>query len=51
MYWGDEMMGGARGTYGEQRNAYRVWVRKPEVKRRLGRPCLIVEDNIKMGLK
>jgi len=51
IYWNGGMMGGARGTYGEQRNAYRVWVRKPEAKRRLGRPSLIWEDNIKMALK
>jgi hypothetical protein len=45
------MMGGARGTYGEQRNSSRVWVRKPEAKRRLGRRSLIWEDNIKVDLK
>jgi hypothetical protein len=44
-------MGGARGTYGEKRNACRFWVSKPEANRRLGRPSLIWEDNIKMGLK
>jgi len=35
----------------EQRNACRVWVRKPETKRRLGRLSLIWEDNIKLNLK
>jgi hypothetical protein len=45
------MMGGARGTFGEQRNSYRVWVRRPEAKRRLGKPSLIWGVNIKMGFK
>jgi hypothetical protein len=31
-------MGGACGTHGEKRNAYRVLVGKHEVKRSLGRP-------------
>ena len=43
-------MGGTRGTYGEQTNAYRVWVRKPEAKRQLGRSSLIWEYNIETGL-
>ena len=46
-----EMMGGACGTYGVQRNAYRFRVKKPEAKRRLGRRSLIWEDSIKMDLK
>ena len=33
------------------RNAYRVLVEKPEGKRRLGRPILRWEDNIKMDLR
>jgi hypothetical protein len=33
------------------KNAYKILVRKPEVKRPLGRPRHIWEDNIKMGLK
>ena len=36
---------------GERRGVYRVLVRKPEGKRQLGRPRLIWEDNIKMGLQ
>jgi len=31
-------MGGARGTHGEKRNAYRILVGKHEVRRSLGRP-------------
>jgi len=31
-------MGGARGTHGEKRNAWRVLVGKHEIKRALGRP-------------
>ena len=33
------------------RNAYRVLVGKPEIKRPLGRPRCIWENNIKMDLK
>jgi hypothetical protein len=40
-------MGGAYGTYGENRNAYRVLVRKHEAKRRMGRHSNKWEDNIK----
>jgi len=36
---------------GEKRGVYRVLVEKPEVKRRLGRPRLRWEDNIKMNIK
>jgi len=36
---------------GERRGVYRVWVRKPEGKRPLGRPRLSLEDNIKMDLQ
>jgi hypothetical protein len=33
-----------------KRNVYRLWVRKPEGKRPLGRPRRSWIDNIKMGL-
>jgi hypothetical protein len=36
---------------GERRGVYRVLVRKPEVKRPLGRPKRSWEDNIKMDLQ
>jgi hypothetical protein len=36
---------------GEQRNAYRVLVGKPDGTRRLGRPRRRREDNIKMDLR
>jgi hypothetical protein len=36
---------------GERRGAYRVLVKKPEVKRPLGRPRRKWEDNIKMDLQ
>jgi hypothetical protein len=43
-------MGGACSTNGgENRNAYRILVGKPEGKRPLGRPRW--EDNIKMDLR
>jgi hypothetical protein len=35
----------------EKRNAYRVWVRKPERKRALGRPRSRWENNIKIDIK
>jgi hypothetical protein len=35
---------------GEKRNAYRLWVGKPEGKRLLGRPRRRCVDNIKMDL-
>jgi hypothetical protein len=44
-------MGGACGTYGENRNSYRVVVNKPEGKRPLGRPSREWEQNIKHYLK
>jgi hypothetical protein len=44
-------MGGACGTYGENRNAFRVVVRNPEGKRPLGRPSREWEQNIKNYLK
>jgi hypothetical protein len=36
---------------GEMRNAYRIWVGKPEGKRLLGRPRRRWVDNIKMDLR
>jgi hypothetical protein len=36
---------------GEKRNAYRIFVRKPEGNRPLGRPRRRCVDNIKMNLK
>jgi hypothetical protein len=36
---------------GEERNAYKVLVGKPEVQKQLLRPRLRSEDNIKMDLK
>jgi hypothetical protein len=36
---------------GEERSVYRVLVKKPEVKRPLGRPRRRWEDNIKMDLQ
>jgi hypothetical protein len=36
---------------GERRDAYRVVVGKPEVKRPLGRPRRRWEDNVKMDIK
>jgi hypothetical protein len=44
-------MGRACSTHGEKRNAYRILVRKPEEKRRLGRPSRRWEHNIKIDLK
>jgi hypothetical protein len=44
-------MGGAYSTNGEKRNAYRIWVGKPERKRPLGRPRRRWEDNIRMDLR
>jgi hypothetical protein len=36
---------------GGKRNAYRIWVGKPEGKRPLGRPRRRWEDNIRMDLR
>jgi hypothetical protein len=41
-------MGGACSTNGENRNAYRILVGKPEGKRPLGRPRHTWEDNIRI---
>jgi hypothetical protein len=43
-------MGGACSTNMEEINLYRILVRKPEVKRPLGRPRRKRVDNIKMDL-
>jgi hypothetical protein len=43
-------MGGACSTNGDNRNAYRLLVGKPEGKRPLGRPRRRWVDNIKMDL-
>jgi hypothetical protein len=43
-------VGGTCGTNGEKRNVYRILVRKPEVKRPLGRQRRRWIDNIKMDL-
>ena len=54
-YWGDQIRknesGGACGTYGERRGAYRVLMGKPEGIRKLGRPRCRWEDNIKVDLQ
>jgi hypothetical protein len=44
-------MGGACSTNGEKRNAYRLLIGKPKVKRSLGRPRRRWVDNIKMDLE
>jgi hypothetical protein len=44
-------MGGACGTYGEERVVHRVLVGKPEGKRPLGRLRRRWEDNIKMDVQ
>jgi hypothetical protein len=44
-------MGRACSTNGEQRNACRIMVGKPEGKRPLGRPRRRWVDNIKMDLR
>jgi hypothetical protein len=43
-------MGGACGTCGRQRGAYRVLVREAEEKRQLVRPRRRWENNIKIDL-
>jgi hypothetical protein len=44
-------MGWGCSTNADKRNAYRILVVKPEVKRPLGRPRLRWVDNIKMDLR
>jgi hypothetical protein len=44
-------MGRYAARMGEKRNAYRIWARKPEGKRPLGKPRCRWVDNIKMGLR
>jgi hypothetical protein len=44
-------MGGACGTMGEGRGAYRILVGRPEGRRPLRRPRRRWEDNIKMDLQ
>jgi hypothetical protein len=44
-------MSSACSTRGEKRNAYRILVGKPELKRPLGRPRRRWVDNIKMDLR
>jgi hypothetical protein len=47
----EDEMGRACSTNGENRNAYRILVGKPEGKRPLGRPIHRWLDNIKMDLR
>jgi hypothetical protein len=44
-------MGRACSTNGEKRNAYRIFLGKPDGKRPLGRPRCRLVDNIKMDLR
>jgi hypothetical protein len=44
-------MGRACSTNGEQRNAYRIFVGKPEGKSPLGRPRRRRKDNIRVDLR
>jgi hypothetical protein len=44
-------MGRACSTIGKSRNAYRIFVGKPEEKRPLGKPRRRWVDNIKMDLR
>jgi hypothetical protein len=43
-------MGRACSTHGDKRNAYMIFVEKPEGKRPLGRATHTWQDNIKMNL-
>ena len=53
-YSGDQIkkneMGGARSTYGERRDAYKILVGKPEGQKTPGRPRRRWGDDIKMDL-
>jgi hypothetical protein len=44
-------MGKACSTHGDNRNAYRVLVGRPEGKRPLGRPRCRWDDHVKMNLR
>jgi hypothetical protein len=44
-------MGRAFRTHGEMRNAYKIFIGKPEGKRPLGKPRRIWEGNIKMHFR
>jgi hypothetical protein len=44
-------VGRAYSTHGEKRNAYRIFVGKPEEKRPLGRPIRRWQDIIKIDLR
>ena len=43
--------GGACSTYGDRKGVYRILVRKPDVKRPLGRHRCRWQDNIKMDFE
>jgi hypothetical protein len=44
-------MGRACSTNGAKKNAYRIWVGKPEGKRPLGKPRRRWVDNVKIDLR
>ena len=44
-------MAGACSTNGDGRGVYRVFMEKPEMRRPLGRPRHILEDNVKIDLQ
>jgi hypothetical protein len=48
--WRGMRWAGHVARMGDRRNAYRVLVRKSELRKRLGRPRFRWEDNIKIGL-
>jgi hypothetical protein len=47
----EDEMGRAYSTKGEKKNAYRIFVGKPEGNRPLGRPRCRWEDDIRMNLR